>query len=311
MAEVDIEAFGGWLRSLAGFESCLVTHVEPVTGGASNHTYRVALAHAPFRGVALRIQRERGIFEPYDVAREAEVVRLLGSTGIPVPEVIGVEQEAALLGAPFAVYEWVEAPHFGEAVGASFQAFVEAVVAIHNLDWQSGGFGVLGMPPSPQAALDAELDLIERRMASFGCADHAGLMSALHTLRAHIPTDGRLVLCQGDINVFNYLYRDGRVVAVVDWEQARISDPRVDVGQLLALQNLRGVPFLPADAMPFVAQYSEARGTAITGMAYFRARWLFELGVIHFGWKLFNDTEPWYRLDSLLALLDRALQEIG
>ena len=36
-----------------------------------------------------------------------------------------------------------------------------------------------------------------------------------------MPGDGRLALCQGDINVFNYLFRDREVVGVVDWEQAR------------------------------------------------------------------------------------------
>jgi hypothetical protein len=35
-------------------------------------------------------------------------------------------------------------------------------------------------------------------------------------------------LCQGDVNVFNYLFRKGRWW-VVDREQARISDPRCDV----------------------------------------------------------------------------------
>jgi hypothetical protein len=40
------------------------------------------------------------------------------------------------------------------------------------------------------------------------------------------------------------------LVGVVDWEQALISDPRSDVGQLVALSHLRGAaPYGPPEAV--------------------------------------------------------------
>jgi len=125
-----------------------------------------------------------------------------------------------------------------------------------------------------------------------------------------VPATGTLALCQGDINVFNYLFRGGRVVGVVDWEQARISDPRSDVGQLVALAHLKGAPFGPAAQQSFVRAYSAVSGATLGEMEYFRAFWLFQLGVIYYGWKSFNESEPWYAWDHLAELLDAALAEL-
>jgi hypothetical protein len=96
----------------------------------------------------------------------------------------------------------------------------------------------------------------------------------------------------------------------VDWEQARISDPRSDVGQLVSLSHLKGAPYGPADHQPFAQAYGVAAGKSVSGMNYFRARWLFELGVIYHGWRRFNNSEPWYTWEHLADLLERSLSEL-
>ncbi len=60
--------------------------------------------------------------------------------------------------------------------------------------------------------------------------------------------------------------------------------------------------------MPLVGR--AASGAALSGMAYFRARWLFELGVIYYGWMRFNASEPWYTLEQLTGLLRQSLAEL-
>ncbi len=303
--------FEPWLNGVAGFGDSRVVSIVPVDGGASNITCRVELLGSGPRAICLRMQRDQGIFEPYDVVREGRVIEALLGSPVPVPKIIAKESSLKPLGAPFIVMEWVNAPHMGVAPNPSFANFTRAVATIHALDWQALGLGFLGVPESPQAGILAELLAIERRMPAFGCEDDSMLSSALDILREAAPTTGRLTLCQGDINVFNYLFHGEDVVAVVDWEQARISDPRGDVGQLVALSHLKGSPFGPAESQPFVHAYGVASGRAITGMAYFRARWLFELGVIYHGWMRFNNSEPWYNLAHLTGLLEQSLAEIA
>jgi aminoglycoside phosphotransferase (APT) family kinase protein len=308
----DPARFERWLRRIPGFETATVTAITPFDGGASNITCRAGLSGAPVPAVVLRLQRERGIFEPYDVLREGEVLLRLAPSSVPVPALLGSEADPAVMGAPFIVMQWLDAPHMGEAgPEADFGAFTEMVARIHAQDWEALGLAVIGVPASPRAGTLAEVEAIAARMPAFGCDADPALTRALSVLRTTAPADGRLALCQGDINIFNYLFRQQRVVAVVDWEQARISDPRSDVGHLVALSHLKGAPFAPAGEMPFVQAYSAAAGSPISGMEYFRALWLFHLGVIHHGWVRFNGTSPWYDRDHLERLLEAAIGELA
>ena len=299
--------FEPWLTSLEGFADARVVSIIPVDGGASNITCKVELLGSGPRAICLRMERERGIFEPYDVVREGRVISSLAGSAVPVPKMIASEPSNEPLGAPFIVMEWVEAPHMGVAPTPSFAAFTATVAQIHALDWEALGLEFLGVPPSAAAGIHGELDAIAGRMPAFGCADDPLLSRAITTLHARVPADGRLALCQGDINIFNYLFLGESVVAVVDWEQARISDPRGDVGQLVALAHLKGAPFGPADQQSFVHAYGAAAAKAVTGMEFFRARWLLELGVIYHGWKRFNNSQPWYTWDHLTELLEQSL----
>lgn len=307
-------AFQAWLRNLPGYEAAGVLALHPVEGGASNVILRAPLENAPLPALLLRLQRERGIFEPYDVAREAAVLRRLAPSTVPVPAVVGEESDAALLGAPFAVLEWVDAPHMGVAgPDASFSAYAAMVARIHALDWRALGLDeVLTVPASAADATRAELEVVAERMARFPGADAPILRRALDVLRERVPAGAPIGFCQGDINVFNYLFRAGEVVAVVDWEQARLGDIRSDVAQVLALGHLKGAPFGPVRDQFFPRAYERARATgALDGMDFFRARWLFELGVIYHGWRAFNDTLPWYSWEHLAELLDAALDEVA
>lgn len=305
------EQFTPWLRRLPGFEGARVTGIAPVDGGASNITCRVEVEAAPLAALALRVQRERGIFEPYDVLREGRVIALLQRSPIPVPRLLACEPDASVLGAPFIVLEWVDAPHMGVAgAEADFGAYTAMVAAIHGLDWRGCGLAELGVPANAGAAVRGELEAVAARMPGFRCSDDPLLGRALARLRASVPGDGRLALCQGDINVFNYLFRARRVVAVVDWEQARISDPRSDIGQIVALIHLKGMPFVAPGELPFVRAYEAASGASVHGLEWFRAFWLFQLGVIAHGWRLFNGSEPWYTREQLETLLEAALAEL-
>ena len=305
-----------WLRTIAGFRRARVVAVEPLSDGLSNVTCRLALRDGSVDAAVLRVQPERGIFEPYDVLREGEVLRCLARTSVPVPSVLASERDPRFFGAPFLLLEWVDAPHMPApevdlaAFAADLAPFAAALAEIHALDWREAGLGFLGEPASSAAGLAAEIDVVEGRMRAFGCDKEPLLTQALAALRESRPSQGRVALCQGDPNPFNYLFRDGKVVAVVDWEQARISDPRSDVAQLIALSHLKGAaPFGPVRENPFVQLYEGASGEALDDMEVFRAFWLFQLGVVFHGWKV-HGTDPWFSWAQIQDLLTLALAEL-
>jgi aminoglycoside phosphotransferase (APT) family kinase protein len=164
-----------WLRTLEGFGSALVKDVEPLTDGLSNVTCRLVLSNAPVEAAVLRIQPERGIFEPYDVLREGEVLRCLARTTVPVPGVLASEANQSFFGAPFLLLEWVDAPHMPapEVDPAAFFAdltpFAGALAAIHAIDWLAAGLDFLGVPSSAVAGYMEEVGVVEGRMKVFGC----------------------------------------------------------------------------------------------------------------------------------------------
>ncbi len=300
----------GWLAAWGALGAAQATAIRKFEGGVSNITCRVDLYGAPVPAVVLRLQRDRGIFEPYDVIREGRVLDALAGSDVPVPRLLATESSAAALGAPFIVMEWIDAPHMGEAgPEASFPAFAGMVATIHALDWDALGLAFLGVPANAATALIAEVAAVDSRRLRFA-PEEPLLDLAARSLAASVPADGVVALCQGDINVFNYLFRRGEVAAVVDWEQARLSDPRSDIGQLIALSHLKGAAFAEPASSPFIQLYGAAAGAVPTNLEWFRARWLWELGVIYHGWVAFNGTSPWYGWDELAELLERALAEI-
>lgn len=302
------EPFQAWLHRLPGYEEARIGDIAPVEGGASNLTYRVALEGGPAEAICLRVQRKEGIFQPYNVVREAEVLRRLAASPIPVPAVLGIEWDNEVLGARFIVLEWVNAPHMGEAgAEADFGAFTRMVAAIHGLDYRAYGLEFLGVPLDHINAILSELAPIARRMRAFELDDDPLLKRALAALQSRRPGAGRITLCQGDINVFNYLFRNREVVAVVDWEQAHIGDPRSDIGQLLALSNLKGAPFQDVRAMPFLQAYEAAAVVTLEDMEYFRALWFFQLTVIHHAWVRLNGSLPWFSLLDVTGFLEQSL----
>jgi aminoglycoside phosphotransferase (APT) family kinase protein len=305
-----------WLRTLSGFEDARIVTVVPLTDGLSNVTCRVGLTDAPVGAAVLRIQPTHGIFEPYDILREGEVLKHLAGTAVPVPRVLAAESDRRFFGAPFLLLESIDAPHMPapetdpETFAADLPAFAGSIAAIHAIDWRAAGSAFLGVPSSPGEGFQGEVEAVARRMSAFGCADNPLLNRALTALRASTPSDGRLALCHGDPNPFNYLFRGQQVVGVVDWEQALISDPRSDIAQLVALSHLRGAaPYGPPKENPFVQLYEAATGERLESMELFRARWLFQLGVVYHGWKAFG-TEPWLSWAQVEDLLSRSLAEL-
>jgi aminoglycoside phosphotransferase (APT) family kinase protein len=193
---------------------------------------------------------------------------------------------------------------------ADLPAFAAAVAAIHAIDWRAAGLDFLGVLSSAAEGFRGEVEAVAQRMPAFGCADDPLLNRALTALLASTPSGGRLALCHGDPNPFNYLFRGQQLVGVVDWEQALISDPRSDIGQLVSLSHLRGAaPYGPPSENPFVQLYEASTGEKLESMELFRARWLFQLGVVYHGWKAYG-TEPWFSWAQVEDLLTRSLAEL-
>jgi hypothetical protein len=86
------------------------------------------------------------------------------------------------------------------------------------------------------------------------------LRFALDWLEHNVPDyDGPTVLVQGDTGPGNFMYEDGRVTAVVDWELAHFGDPMDDIAWL----SLRTVQDTFTNFPDRLTEYEELSGHKI------------------------------------------------
>jgi hypothetical protein len=110
-----------------------------------------------------------------------------------------------------------------------------------------------------QHALERIADIRRRGTAPDGSMDPLVRLSA-DWLEENVPDyDGPVVLVQGDTGPGNFLYRDGRVTAVLDWELCHFGDPMDDIAWL----SLRTVQDTFTHLPDRLAEYAAASGHEI------------------------------------------------
>lgn len=81
-----------------------------------------------------------------------------------------------------------------------------------------------------------------------------------------LPQPAPLAMCHGDYQPSNFLYEDGRITGVIDWEAAHVGDPREDIGWLYQLSAITGFDLagsVKADG-GFLEHYSKLSGIPVT-----------------------------------------------
>ena len=292
------EQLGAYLGSrLTAADAVAVERVIPMNRGASNETVGLDLAvtcegRVSMLPLVLRPQRASGVLAPYDVERQLQVMRCLGPSAVPVPPVAWFEPDASFLGAPFYLMGRLEGrslPLFTYGGPSPELAAVAAALAgVHAADWRGLGLDFL-LPAgtdrdAPPAPIACDLDQWRRRAEHSGIGSRPELIALAHFLRAAEPPDARHALIHGDPNPGNYLIRDGRVAAVLDWELTAIGDPRADLGFYAALLTLfAGAP--PNTGRTELAEaYEATTDETLHDLDFYEAAGLYKMAIIMAGW---------------------------
>ncbi|MFI9408610.1 phosphotransferase family protein [Nocardia gamkensis] len=221
----------------------------------------------------------------HNMLREARILDALAETGIPLPSVIGVNEEASFYvmtrmpGAPLESEEDAAAlsPRQRSALG---RQVIEVFARLHSIEPAAVGLDDLG------PATEYLPRQIRRALKSWS---HWGELSAHDRVWHHvrslleddIPLQQRLVITHGDYRLSNLLIDSGRITAVLDWELATLGDPLADLGWLL--DDWRG-PNEPRAVMPsptraggfpnraeLIDTYCAATGLDAEWIGYYRA----------------------------------------
>ncbi len=199
--------------------------------------------------------------DPWTLHRESTVYLALQDTPVPVPRVLGVHPfHQAMLSERVVGETWFSRLTDPAEREETARDFMGRLAELHRLDPAS-----LDLPGFPTAAAipDAvrhELDEWEWILAARGGDPEPALAFTLEWLRNNIPDhEGPVALVQGDTGPGNFLYAEGRVVAIVDWELAHLGDPMDDIAWL----SLRATQEPFTDLPTRLREYEALTGTSI------------------------------------------------
>ena len=254
-----------WQTATGSRNARYVARVEPPDGG-------VFPEQSPACSISVELQHR--------------MMDSIARTGVaPISPLLPFERDTSVLGQPFFVMDFVpgqtpkDLPRYSQE-GFLFdatptqrrrlvQSGLEAMAAIHTIDWREAGLDWLDATGAPSMSRQVEL------YRSFATAELAGrehpvLMAALDWLDERQP-DAEVGVSWGDARTGNMIFQDFTCRAVVDWEAASIAPCEADLGwwimfdrqsfEHMGIERLPGIPSLEEQ----VAYYEERRGRPIAG----------------------------------------------
>lgn len=251
------QQFIDWVRRrMDGLQELRVGPFAAASSGSSNETKLFSVSYQAVRPVTERLVLRglpsgRGLFPKYDLNLQVGVMRALRGTRLQVPNVRWQEDDPTVLGTPFMIMDHIEgdtpsdSPPGFHGHGLFFEAsrarresmwwaVLEQMVALHALDWRSLDLPALpGMGQSMAESMSSQLRQLERWLEWAEAADIPVIDRGLQWLRDRPPESSRLSLVWGDARPGNVIYRDDRIVAVLDWELATVGRPEFDLSYFM------------------------------------------------------------------------------
>jgi aminoglycoside phosphotransferase (APT) family kinase protein len=185
---------------------------------------------------------------------------------------------------------WASAP---ETHGQALDELIDALVAIHAVDWHTCGLDDMAHTDD---YLARQVTRWRTQLDSYGGRALPTADTISEWLGAHRPADQPSALCHGDYKLDNVLFAPEappRLLAVVDWEMAAIGDPLVDLAWALIFHpgpegTLRlgmakeprfDLAHLP-DRAALIARYTERSGRDTTAIGWYDVFASWKLAVV-------------------------------
>lgn len=201
----------------------------PLKGGISAEATALAVALADGSAQTWVVRRHGAAdlaANPDIAALEYHLLRALHSAGLPVPAPRGLDTTGDLFGQPVVVLEYIEgAPDFAPSdPAACIGQVAAALAAIHHADLTR-----CSLPPLPQRAESVTRLLSQPPSQPDDALGEGRIRAALGAVWPLTPRNPS-VLLHGDYWPGNWLWHDGRLAAIIDWEDAALGDPLADLG---------------------------------------------------------------------------------
>ena len=199
-------------------------------------------------------------------------MRALAATDVPVPRVVLLCEDDAVIGQMFYVMEHLDGRVFRDQAlpgmeaqerAAIFDSMNETMAKLHKVDPEAVGLGDYGRPGN----------YIERQTARWIKQYEASKTEEIPSFDAlvewlpqNIPPGDETGIAHGDFRLENLIYHptEPHVIAVLDWELSTLGHPLADLGYNLqgyfmpGVSETLGASGSPAPGIPTVDEYAAA-----------------------------------------------------
>ena len=259
--------------------------VEQFKGGQSNPTYKLL---TPTRAYVLRSKpgpASKLLPSAHAVEREFTVMRALAPTDVPVPRMLLLCEDEAVIGRAFYVMEYIEGrvlwdqslPAFDRPGRAAiYDEMNRVIAALHSVDPQAVGLGAYGKPGN---YFERQIGRWTKQYLASITEPIEAMDRLIEWLPAHIPASARdesqVRVVHGDYRLDNLVFdpEQARIVAVLDWELSTLGHPLADFsyhcmswhippGSFRGIGGLDHAALGIPDEKSYVRRYCERTGRA-------------------------------------------------
>lgn len=241
-----------------------LTHVRTLIGGISARSLKLDVEYATGTSVGY-VVRQPG---PWALARnkdaaqmQFDILSLVSRFDVPSPAPAFVDNDGALLGSPCVVMEALDGvPVYApDNLNEYVEQFAAGLAQVHLCDVP---LEQLVRLPDQHARLNHVIDWHPPQLDD---SLREGKIREVLTSGWPLPKCETPRLLHGDYWPGNVLWQDGRLTALVDWEETEYGDPLGD----LAITRLEMVWTFGHDAIDrFTAKYQALTGADLTMLPY-------------------------------------------
>ena len=299
--QFDEARLAEYLRGkLPGSENRLT--VRQFGGGAANLTY--LLDYGSHEYVLRRPPLGPVAKSAHDMGREYKVLSVLHQALPFAPRAFLYCGDPALIGADFFVMERRKGvvvrrkipPQFAEMPDAPrrmSEAMVDALAALHAVDYAALGLSDLG---KPEGFIERQVEGWYKRWHAAKEADLPEMDAVYEWLKANLPTSSDVSLVHNDYKLDNVMLAEddpGQLVAIFDWDMCTLGDPMSDLGALLCYWTepadapyFQQMAMMPTGELGFltrrelVERYAMKSGRSVHNISFYHTLGLFRLVVI-------------------------------
>jgi len=225
-------------RELPGFAGPLT--VEQFKGGQSNPTYKLVTHACNYVMRTKPAPKAKLLPSAHAIEREFRVMKALCGSEVPVPRMLLLCEDEAVIGRAFFVMEFVEGRVLWDQAlpgmstnerAATYDEMNRVIAALHAVDVAAVGLADYGKPGS----------YFERQIARWSKQYLASVTQPidemdrlLEWLPSHMPAsasdDSLVSIVHGDYRLDNLVFAadEARVAAVLDWELSTLGHPLAD-----------------------------------------------------------------------------------